>query len=301
MSIKNMENSNATEWIVGKVFSKWCGARINIEPRKKQKMEEAVSKLNVDLKRILLNQAGLAVETILKIENNFKPTGIIEVKFTTISSGRMGDVRDLILLRSIADDGIGISVKHNSEEAKANRISPKIDIGTNWGLGCKASPTYFKQIEKVFSILQPYYNNLWTKVPFDKFSKVYQPLLMAVADELSLMNNKKGSSIGKKLVDYMIGTHDFYKIELGNKPKISAFNFEDTLATCHSLRPTRIEKMEIVGAGTNRLLINMDRGWNLSMRIHNASRKVESSLKFSVTIMSPLPNSIDSTPIEVED
>ena len=49
--------------------------------------------------------------------------------------------------------------------------------------------------------------------------------------------------------------------------------------------------MDMVPGSDNKVTIVCDEGWTLTMRIHNASSKIEPSLKFDVQLIS-VPNSI---------
>ncbi len=49
--------------------------------------------------------------------------------------------------------------------------------------------------------------------------------------------------------------------------------------------PSRIVSLEFKPDSTNTIELYMDGGWQFSFRIHNASTKVEPSLKFDVQIL----------------
>ncbi|MBO7388465.1 MAG: HaeIII family restriction endonuclease, partial [Methanomicrobium sp.] len=50
--------------------------------------------------------------------------------------------------------------------------------------------------------------------------------------------------------------------------------------------PSRIVALEFKPNSENTVEMYLDNGWQLSFRIHNASTKVESSLKFDIQIIS---------------
>ena len=105
----------------------------------------------------------------------------------------------------------------------------------------------------------------------------------------------------------MLGRYDFYKVITDDKHKttrVEAVNIAGTLnkpANGHcsivdvaKLRlPSRFYHMDMVPNSNNTIEIVCDEGWALTMRIHNASSKIEPSLKFDVQLES-LPSSIHS-------
>ena len=60
-----------------------------------------------------------------------------------------------------------------------------------------------------------------------------------------------------------------------------------------STLPTRIVSLEYKPDSKNTLELYLDGGWQFSFRIHNASTKVESSLKFDIQIIG-MPTTIIS-------
>jgi len=49
--------------------------------------------------------------------------------------------------------------------------------------------------------------------------------------------------------------------------------------------PTKIIDLDFKGGFKNTLILTMDNGWQISFRIHNASSRVESSLKFDIQLI----------------
>jgi len=97
---------------------------------------------------------------------------------------------------------------------------------------------------------------------------------------------------------YLIGKNDFYKVVLEGKKAVSiqGFNFHGTLnqpADNHAPKhrvyvsklPSRIYKIEFKDNSNNTIHIIMDKGWSISMRIHNASTRIENSLKLDVQLI----------------
>ena len=53
--------------------------------------------------------------------------------------------------------------------------------------------------------------------------------------------------------------------------------------------PTRIVEFEMRRGSDNTLNMILDEGWEISFRIHNASKKVETSLKFDIKLLGNPP------------
>lgn len=108
-----------------------------------------------------------------------------------------------------------------------------------------------------------------------------------------------------KLVEYMLGRYDFYKVITDDRrrtTRVEAINIAGTLnkpADGHRSivdvarlkLPRRFYHMGMIPDSDNTVEIICDEGWALTMKIHNASSKIEPSLKFDVQLVS-LPSSI---------
>lgn len=223
--------------------------------------------------------------------------------------GIAGDVRDVLVARKGVKWEIGFSLKHNHFAVKHSRLSPTIDFGEKW-YGYPCSNQYFKDILPLFGKLKELksQNKNWEDIP-NKAENIYRPLLQAFLDELrrSYEHNK---DIPSKLVEYLLGEYDFYKVISIENQKITqlqAFNLHSSLSKQTKTRrskikipktllPDRIVDMEIAPAKNDNGEVNtvnlyLSNGWQFSLRIHNASKRVEPSLKFDIQI-SGMPTSI---------
>lgn len=109
------------------------------------------------------------------------------------------------------------------------------------------------------------------------------------------------------MVEYLLGEFDFYKVIGINSKRITqiqSYNLRGTLNKQGKNRkrsiklpisklPTRIVSLEYKPGSKNTLELYLDAGWQFSFRIHNASNKVESSLKFDIQIIG-MPRTIIS-------
>lgn len=101
------------------------------------------------------------------------------------------------------------------------------------------------------------------------------------------------------MIEYLLGKFDFYKI-IGIDGKkitqIQSYNLRGKLNKQGKKRkkvielpisalPTRIISLEYKPNSKNTLELYLNGGWQFNFRIHNASTKVETSLKFDIQII----------------
>lgn len=144
---------------------------------------------------------------------------------------------------------------------------------------------------------------LWREME-EKDSKVYVPLLTAFETEIKKAY-LKDKNLPKKLVEYLLGEYDFYKVisvDSQQMTQLQTYNMHGTLNKTAkkqkhkkivpiSTLPTKIVAFDFKTGSSNTLEMYLDNGWQFSFRIHNASTKVESSLKFDIQIIG-MPASI---------
>lgn len=229
---------------------------------------------------------------------------VIDLEIQPDERGIHGDVRDVIALKILLRSEtvgweIGISCKHNHKAVKHQRISPKIDIGTQW-MGSPSDNIYFNDITPVFSMIESLKKSgtkTWKEIS-DKDTAIYRPLLEAAQKQIERLDKIKGKKICGKFLSYLIGKNDFYKVVLEGKKSVSiqGFNFNGSLnksADSHkpklqlpvSTPPTKLYKIEFKERSNNTINIIMDQGWSISMRIHNATTNIENSLKLDVQLV----------------
>lgn len=223
----------------------------------------------------------------------------LELKIQSDEHGERGDVRDVLIIRRGIEWEIGLSVKHNHFAVKHSRLSKKIDFGKKWyGIAC--SNQYWLDIKPIFDYLdeEKKKGTKWRDL-LSKEDGVYVPLLNAFKEELERQNLLFNKEIPRLMVEYLLGEFDFYKvIGIDNKEitRIQSFNLRGTLNKQgkHHKRnielplsslPTRIVSLDYKPGSKNTLELYLDGGWQFSFRIHNASTKVEPSLKFDIQII----------------
>lgn len=243
--------------------------------------------------------ADAAVRVITRLEPYLQhPNGNepLVLSIQTDSAGMVGDVRDLIAIRQRNDWEIGISCKHNHNAIKHSRLSMTIDFGQKW-FGIPCSPSYFKEISPVFSRLEDlrYGGATWSNIQ-DKIEDIYIPILLAFIHELRRLDIANPGEIPKRFVSYLLGVNDFYKvIALDNlhATQIQAINLYGTLNQQSGIHrslvrvrqlslPTQFHNIDFIRNTT--VEVTCDHGWTISLRLHNASTRVEPSLKFDVNL-----------------
>ena len=258
---------------------------------------------NIDesLKTIFESSSLAGVLSIFELEPLILEDGndILNLKIQSDSEGKEGDVRDVLIIRRGIEWEIGLSVKHNHFAVKHSRLSKGLDFGDKW-FGVKCSKQYWDDIAPIFEYLdaEKKLNTEWKKLP-SKEQDVYVPLLNAFTNELLRSYKIHGNVIPQKMVEYLLGQFDFYKvigIDSRRITQIQAFNLRGTLNRAGgkvkpcliipvSCLPTRIVDIGFKPGSNNTIELYLDAGWQFSFRIHNASSVVETSLKFDIQIV----------------
>lgn len=229
-----------------------------------------------------INAANEAVKFLKKHDERFMKT--MKVYLPSSSSGRHGDVRDVVVKTETGVD-IGISAKNRHKAVKHPRLSASIDFGKEW-LGVPCSNHYKQDIIPIFKELEILRDELWSEIA-NKHDRFYVPLLLAFINELKRLNQENPEKVTENLLSYLLSRHDFYKVvkENGNV-SIQSFNFKGTLGWGRRINLTgEIVSAERKKGSSTTVEVIFSNGWNLSFRIHNASKKIEPSLKFDIQIV----------------
>ncbi|WRC88902.1 HaeIII family restriction endonuclease [Helicobacter pylori] len=211
--------------------------------------------------------------------------------------GEIGDIRDILIY--FDRFCIGLSIKHNHDAVKHSRLSKDLDFGEKW-LGVRVSQNYKDTIKPLFERLENAKKEgmLWRDFP-NKEQEIYAPLLQAFKKEVLRIDENEKNKVPQKMVEYLLGKYDFYKailLEREQKTKLEAYHFNNTLN--RSLKnkpkriiplsklPTRMIYFDFKPKSFNTLELVLNEGWSFSLRIHNASSRVEPSLKFDIKLLS---------------
>ena len=308
----------------GKAFEYACIARLNdsltafgeVEIEDSPQLNtarELYASVDEDMREALDKAAMAAVKVISRLEPQLKNAIGNEPLYLSIqpdAAGIKGDVRDVICLRKQNGWEIGFSCKHNHHAVKHSRLSDTIDFGKEW-LDVPCSQDYFNTVMPLFTELRRLRNEsknagqpmLWSEIK-DKADRYYKPVLRAFMQELRRIADSN-DRIPERLIHYLLGKNDFYKVITDDKnrtTRVEAINITGTLnknagsekpiAKIPVLKmPTQFYHIDFKAGSDNTVEVVCDEGWQVSMRIHNASSKVEPSLKFDVQLIS-FPSSV---------
>lgn len=320
----------------GKAFEYACVLALYLDLRELENVEIVQSPqlstaqalyeaIDNDMRQSLDLAAKAAIRVIKRLEPQLWNDQNNEPLFLSIqpdSAGIKGDVRDVICLRSQNGWEIGFSCKHNHHAVKHSRLSDTIDFGKEW-LQIPCSEEYFSKVVPLFTKLRTIRDEskangnpvLWEEIE-DKSENYYKPILQAFIDELQKIDRENKGKIPEALIRYLLGRYDFYKVitdDRNRTTRVEAINIAGTLNANagdeKSITKVPLLKMPSVfyhigfkPNSDNTIEVVCDEGWQISMRIHNASSRVEPSLKFDVQLIS-FPSTVHAQiePWETED
>ena len=262
--------------------------------------QRAWKTLNAAMQNLYKISSYAAVAKIVALEPRMIEKGedVLDLLIQADEKGESGDVRDILIIRNHIHWEIGLSLKHNHFAVKHSRLSDRLDFGNKW-YGIPCSQNYWDDIRPIFSYLHACQKkHLKFKDLPDKDKNVYVPLLKAFIYEIQRQYSKH-KNIPSKLVEYLLGEYDFYKIISIDKERmtqIQSYNLHGTLGMSSQIQkptmiipiaslPTRIVNLDFVPGKQNTVELYMDGGWQFSFRIHNAKTDVEPSLKFDIQLV----------------
>lgn len=260
---------------------------------------EAWNSVSQSQKDSYLVSANSALDTILELEPLLSEgTDTLKLSAQSDDAGKIGDVRDIVLSRKSANWEVGLSLKHNHNAVKHSRLSRSLDFGKKW-YGEPCSDNYFSNISQVFDDLELYKSNhlKWSEIN-NKDDAIYQPILEAFIEEVKRAYTVD-RNIAKRMVEYLIGIYDFYKVVSQDKARLTvvySYNLHGTLNQKGVKKvsaitvpivdlPTRIVAIEFKPESKTTVELYLDNGWQFNFRLHNASTYVESSLKFDISLV----------------
>jgi len=304
---KQMTTGKSFEYALLAQFEEKLKDRTNLEIVKNSAFEIAKGCFKnvsaIEQSEYLLS-ASFAVNFLMDIEprlsNEINQEDILQLEILSDQHGKSGDVRDVLAIRLLQKWEIGVSAKNNHHAVKHSRLSANIDFGEKW-LGIKTSKEYFDTVTPIFNNLEKIRKESgakkkWSEIG-DYHSTVYVPVLKAFINELKELYKKDSAKVASNLVAYLVGNKDFYKvIKSKNSVEIQAYNINGTLnlpfksiipkyKTPKVPLPTEIINIGFKEDSNTTAIVTMNNDWTLSFRIHNASSRVESSLKFDINLL----------------
>lgn len=304
---KQMTTGKSFEYALLIQFEEKLKDRTNIEVIKNSSFEIAkgcFKNVGETEKSDYLLTASFAVNFLMDIEprlaNDVGKDDILQLEILSDQHGKIGDVRDVLAIRLLQKWEIGVSAKNNHHAVKHSRLSSNIDFGEKW-LGIKTSKEYFDTVTPIFNNLEKIRKESGAKKKWselgDYHSSIYIPILEAFIKELKNLYKKDSTRAASNLVAYLVGNKDFYKVIKGkNSVEIHAYNLNGTLNLpfndiCPKYKtpkvplPTKIIDICFKTDSQTTAIVTMNNDWTLSFRIHNASSRVESSLKFDINLL----------------
>ena len=289
------ESGKAFEYAIANKIAVTYKVRIEPKYRFDSIHQAFISQTQVAQKKCM-RAADEAMKFLFARDTRFNNPGTAKVDLLSSTEGKYGDVRDIVI--QIEDDGeIGISAKNRHQAVKHSRLSANIDFGNEW-MSVPCSDIYWHDIEPVFDVLGRHRGGLWKSIE-NKHERFYIPLLNAFVDELKRLHEKEPGMISENLLRYLLGKHDFYKVVKENgEVSVQSYNFAGTLEWGMKTKLSgQIVKAGLKGRSKTTAEVIFDNGWNLSFRLHNASSKIETSLKFDIQIIG-LPPTIKCNEIK---
>ncbi len=280
-SISNMkkitqtESGKAWEYGLARQFVDVLNNEINLVVNGAgNKSQNSYDLLNNNDRRRIDRAAGEAVVFLRTHDSRLLDARRIELQAD--STGQSGDVRDILIYTP--ETIIGISAKHRHKALKHPRLSDQLDFGEIW-YGQHCTTKYWEAVLPVFHKLQKKTGQLWRDLD-DKHEGVYIPLLNAFIREI------EENADPEKMLRYLLGRHDFYKIIKENGHiSIQSFNMSGNLQWGSRIpMPKRIVEISMKPRSKTTAIMTMDRGWQVSFRVHNAESKILPSLKFDVQL-----------------
>ena len=188
--------------------------------------QRAWKTLNAAMQNLYKISSYAAVAKIVALEPRMIEKGedVLDLLIQADEKGESGDVRDILIIRNHIHWEIGLSLKHNHFAVKHSRLSDRLDFGNKW-YGIPCSQNYWDDIRPIFSYLHACQKkHLKFKDLPDKDKNVYVPLLKAFIYEIQRQYSKH-KNIPSKLVEYLLGEYDFYKIISIDKERMTQIQF----------------------------------------------------------------------------
>jgi hypothetical protein len=281
-----VDHGKGFEWAVASAFNNLLQISL-VDTKELRDAETRYSNLPSAKQASFKLCAEKAAAYVAEIEGLHRsPTGYVTL--SQDAAGAQGDVRDVIL--HLGGREIGISCKTNHEAFKHSRLSAKIDFVKKWGLGEACSAEYWQAVRPLFGELARMRTESSGKMQWSEIEsyqeRFYLPVLEAWKGELLRIasgENDASKIAATALCRYIIGRIDFWKIvSRSDQVRLYAFNTHSTLGTNRTLLPNRILGIDNFDGSQYSMNVRMNEGYQFNFRLHNASSRVEPSLKFDV-------------------
>ena len=244
------------------------------------------------------NAAAEAVLFLQAMDSQFD--NAVSIQIQTDARGQAGDTRDVVV--HYFGGEIGLSAKNNHRAVKHSRLSSTIDFGSRWA-DRPVSSDYWNRVKPIFQELATFRTQgALFKDLTNKESRIYLPILTAFEDEFRRLCQDYGADFIGRVFQHIVGLQDFYKVvRQKDHVSIQSFNLNGSLEWGSRWRiPQDIAQIQRKPRSMNTLLVTFSGGWQLSFRIHNASSRVEPSLKFDIQFVA-LPVTVANHQIRLDN
>ena len=302
-----VENGKAFEWAIAQALSRSTGGVQIYENTSKTNAERCFWEISQALRDRFELAADKAVQHILSKEaTNDVVRHPHSVRISADSQGQSGDVRDVILTGLAGE--LGISCKTNHDAFKHPRLSGQIDFVRKWELdpvGC--SHEYWNTVRPIFQELDQIRRDsgghaVWQDLE-GKAERFFWPVLDAFESELVKLTNinaEHPAEVSKSLIKYIVGNRDFFKIVCrSDQVEIQGFNLNESLSVGKTKYPDHVVGIDRLDGGQFSKTVRFNRGFTFNFRIHNASSRIEPSLKFDIRAISLPPSEIYTNHIDL--
>jgi hypothetical protein len=302
-----VENGKAFEWAIAQALSRATDGTHILDNTSKTNAEKCFWQINQTLRDRFELAADKAVQHILSKEATSDAVRHpLSVRISADSQGQSGDVRDVVL--ASPTDELGISCKTNHDAFKHSRLSARIDFVKKWGLdasGC--SQDYWDAVRPLFQELAQLKQNsgrqaLWRDLE-NRAERFFWPVLDAFDSELVRLTNinaEHSAEVSKNLVKYIVGGRDFFKVVCRpDEVEIQGFNLNESLSVGKTKYPDHVIGIDRLDGGQFSKTVRFNRGFTFNFRIHNASSRIEPSLKFDIRAVSLPPSESYTNHIEL--
>lgn len=261
--------------------------------------KQSFEQFDLGLQTELINAANAGVRSLALLEPRlFAQKGLVDELVLRLSedrAGQVGDVRDVVARRPLQDWEVGVSAKNNHKALKSPRLSNAASFGRAW-LQLDCSDEYKDTVTEIFApILAIAGKSTWREFGDDNKLAMYAALLSAFKQELEHQFTRHGAMVPENLLRFLLGNQDFYKLmRMGATTQLQPFNIYGTLgkgigskrpvaAVRRLPLPTEFLKIAIVSGTTMHMYC--DKGWQVSLRVHNKDSLIQPSLAFDVNLI----------------
>lgn len=289
---KQQNNGRGLEYSFGLAISK--ALSIKVAGDSAGLRSAAYEGLDADTRALFDSDAAALLEHVLSIEGIAKGDLGWKARFLDDSCARDGDVRDIVL--SFGKREVGISCKSNHRAFKHSRISPESAFTHAWGLASvtRSSTSYRDDLRRLFDGVEKAGPESWSDLEPSLKQRFYDDCIRAFERELSrLFRTKDGPKVCLAILRYFLGKYGCYKCVVSRSGSfVQAYSFGRSPVPRISF-PRRLIAVHFPPGRHGVLHLYFDRGFSFSLRLHNASRRYERSLKFDIQALG-LPQSLYS-------